>query len=71
MDGGPWQDVTLGPDGGVPYWRQWVWSWDAPPGDHVLQARVVDARGTPQSEQLVDSFPDGASGLHSVRVTVS
>ncbi len=71
VDGGPWQDVTLGPDGGVPYWRQWVWSWDAPPGDHVLQARVVDARGTPQSEQLVDSFPDGASGLHSVRVTVS
>ena len=70
VDGGPWQDATLGPDGGVQYWRQLLWTWDAAPGDHALQARVVDARGVPQGERAAMPFPDGAAGLHTVRVRV-
>jgi DMSO/TMAO reductase YedYZ molybdopterin-dependent catalytic subunit len=71
VDGGPWNDATLGPDAGVEYWRQWLWRWDATRGDHQLQARVLDATGRPQEEREVNSFPDGASGLHTVHVQVS
>ncbi|HSN11099.1 MAG TPA: molybdopterin-dependent oxidoreductase [Propionibacteriaceae bacterium] len=70
VDRGPWNDATLGPDAGVEYWRQWLWTWDATRGDHELQVRVVDANGTPQVEAVVDPFPNGASGLHTVKVQV-
>ena len=70
VDRGPWRDATLGPDGGVEYWRQWLWTWDATRGVHELQVRVVDANGTPQVEAVVDPFPNGASGLHTVKVQV-
>lgn len=71
VNGGPWQDAALGPEAGVDYWRQWLWQWDAPAGVHELQCRVVDAAGAAQSEQDVEPFPDGATGLHTVRVTVA
>jgi DMSO/TMAO reductase YedYZ molybdopterin-dependent catalytic subunit len=71
VDRGPWADVTLGPDAGVQYWRQWIWTWDATPGDHELQARVVDAAGKPQDEALANAFPDGSSGLHTIKVSVT
>lgn len=71
VDGGAWSDVALGPDGGVEYWRQWLWTWDATPGNHQLQVRVVDAAGKPQEEAVVGPIPNGASGLHTVTVTVT
>jgi DMSO/TMAO reductase YedYZ molybdopterin-dependent catalytic subunit len=71
VDGGAWADATLGPDGGIEYWRQWLWSWDAASGDHELQVRVVDAAGKVQDEAVADSFPNGSSGLHTIRVSVS
>lgn len=70
VDRGPWQDATLGPDAGVQYWRQWLWAWDAAPGTHELQVRVVDALGVPQSERPAAPFPKGASGLHTITVSV-
>jgi DMSO/TMAO reductase YedYZ molybdopterin-dependent catalytic subunit len=71
VDRGPWQDATLGPDAGVEFWRQWLFDWDAVPGEHVLQVRVVDGAGVPQSEDIVPPFPGGSSGLHQVSVVVS
>lgn len=70
VDGGAWSDVTLGPDGGIEFWRQWLWTWDATPGEHQLQVRVVDAAGRPQDQTDRPPFPDGASGLHTIKVTV-
>jgi len=70
VDDGPWQDVGLGPDAGLDSWRQWLWRWDAAPGEHVLRCRVVDAAGRPQSEERLPPFPSGVSGLHAIRVTV-
>ena len=70
VDDGPWQAATLGPDAGLVSWRQWLWSWPATPGEHVLRCRVVDAAGRPQSEARAAPFPSGASGLHAIRVTV-
>jgi DMSO/TMAO reductase YedYZ molybdopterin-dependent catalytic subunit len=70
VDRGTWADVTLGPDAGIEYWRQWLWNWDAVPGDHELQVRVVDAAGKAQDESVADVFPNGASGLHTIHVVV-
>jgi DMSO/TMAO reductase YedYZ molybdopterin-dependent catalytic subunit len=69
VDGGPWADATLGPDVGIEYWRQWIWTWDSASGEHELQVRVVDAAGKPQDEALANAFPNGSSGLHTIKVT--
>ena len=71
VDGGPWAEATLGPDAGIDYWRQWLWSWDAPAGEHTLQVRVIDSQGVEQTDRIASPFPDGASGYHSVKVTIS
>lgn len=70
IDGGPWQDARLGPSAGIDYWRQWTLTWTATPGTHEIASRVIDRAGTPQSEQVADPFPDGATGLHTITVVV-
>lgn len=71
VDGGEWMDAKLGPDAGIDYWRQWVFLWNAPAGEHELQVRVVDPSGLPQTETSTLPFPDGAAGIHTVRVTIT
>lgn len=71
VDDGPWQEATLGPDGGTVYWRQWSWVWDATSGQHDLTVRATNGRGEVQTDRRVDPFPGGASGYHSIVVNVS
>ncbi|MFL6090227.1 MAG: molybdopterin-dependent oxidoreductase [Aeromicrobium sp.] len=71
IDDQPWRDATLGPSGGSSYWRQWFVRWHAPKGDHTLRVRTVGANGDAQGAQLADPYPDGASGYHSVSVSVT
>jgi len=70
VDGGAWQRATLAADESIDTWRQWHWTWDAPSGNHVLQVRAIDASGTPQTEAEAPPAPDGATGLHTVEVSV-
>ncbi|HET7760853.1 MAG TPA: molybdopterin-dependent oxidoreductase [Phycicoccus sp.] len=70
VDDGGWQVATLGPDAGIDYWRQWYLPWDASPGPHTLTVRATDATGATQPEQRTEPFPSGATGWHSVDVTV-
>jgi DMSO/TMAO reductase YedYZ molybdopterin-dependent catalytic subunit len=70
VDDGPWQVATLGASGNADTWRQWVWRWEATQGDHTLQVRATDATGHVQTSQEAPPAPDGASGWHTVRVTV-
>jgi DMSO/TMAO reductase YedYZ molybdopterin-dependent catalytic subunit len=70
VDGGPWQQARLATDAGLDLWRQWVWEWDAAPGTHRLEVRATDATGAAQPERRVRPFPDGATGWHSIVVTV-
>jgi DMSO/TMAO reductase YedYZ molybdopterin-dependent catalytic subunit len=70
VDGGPWQRTTLAADGSIDTWRQWHWTWDAPRGNHILQVRAVDGGGNPQIEQEAPPAPNGATGLHTVEVSV-
>lgn len=71
IDGGPWTDATLGDDVGIDYWRQWYLPWEATTGRHTIVVRATDGTGETQTEERVDVFPDGASGWHSVDVTVA
>jgi DMSO/TMAO reductase YedYZ molybdopterin-dependent catalytic subunit len=70
-DGGPWQPAKLAAEHTIDTWRQWLWPWDATPGRHTLEVRATDATGVPQPEARVEPFPDGATGWHSVVVTVT
>jgi len=71
VDGGEWQEATLGGVPSVDTWRQWAWSWDATPGLHRLEVRSTDALGDTQPEIRRPPKPDGATGWHSVTVTVT
>ncbi|WP_410811938.1 molybdopterin-dependent oxidoreductase [Micromonospora sp. 067-2] len=70
VDGGPWQQAELAPTVSVDTWVQWSWRWDATPGEHKLQVRATDATGETQTERTQDVAPDGATGWHTVTVTV-
>ena len=71
VDQGPWNEARLAAVPGIDCWRQWVWEWDATPGQHVLEARATDKTGYTQTGFQAQPEPNGASGYPSVQVTVS
>jgi DMSO/TMAO reductase YedYZ molybdopterin-dependent catalytic subunit len=70
VDNGPWQEATLAGVPDIDCWRQWVWYWDATPGQHVIQARATDATGYTQTAVQVPPEPNAATGYPSVTITV-
>ena len=70
-DGGPWRPARLAAEHSADTWRQWVWPWEATPGRHTLEVRATDGTGATQPEDRAPPFPDGATGWHSVVVTVT
>jgi DMSO/TMAO reductase YedYZ molybdopterin-dependent catalytic subunit len=70
-DGGPWQPARLAEQDTIDSWRQWVYEWDARPGSHVLEVRATDRSGSTQTSRRVPPRPNGATGWHSVSVTVT
>ncbi|MGW7455606.1 molybdopterin-dependent oxidoreductase [Streptomyces sp. NPDC054787] len=73
IDEGPWQDADLAAQAGLDTWRQWSYRWNAGPGGHTITVRATDGTdgtGLVQTEQRARTIPDGASGWHSVFVTV-
>ena len=71
IDGGAWQDATLGPSAGNDYWRQWYLPWQADSGSHNLSCRVVDGKGNTQSSARMNPFPEGSSGIQQLIVKVA
>jgi hypothetical protein len=71
VDRGPWQQARLAAVPGIDTWRQWVWEWDATPGQHVIEARATDATGYTQTAAQAPPEPSGATGYPSVRVSVA
>jgi DMSO/TMAO reductase YedYZ molybdopterin-dependent catalytic subunit len=62
VDEGTWQRARLGAVPSIDSWVQWVYEWDAHPGDHVLTVRAFDGKGTIQPEEPADPAPNGAQG---------
>ncbi len=71
VDGGPWNAARLADAPSEDTWRQWVWEWPATPGSHTLEVRATDAHGVPQTETRADPYPAGATGWHSVTVSIA
>lgn len=70
VDDGPWQTAELLGVASVDTWRQWRLTWQATPGEHQLTVRATDRDGMVQTEQEAPPAPDGATGWHTVRVTI-
>ncbi|MGW1141681.1 molybdopterin-dependent oxidoreductase, partial [Streptomyces zhihengii] len=70
VDDGPWRRADLAAEHTADTWRQWSWPWKATPGSHTLTVRATDGTGATQTDRRTRTIPDGASGWHSVVVTV-
>jgi hypothetical protein len=70
VDDGPWRPARLSGALSGDAWAQWLVDWDATPGDRRLQVRAVDGTGEVQTAEDAPPAPSGATGHHTVRVTV-
>jgi hypothetical protein len=70
VDDGPWEKAQLGEVPDDDTWRQWMYPWPATSGRHTLTVRATDGAGDVQTDERVAPIPDGASGWHSIVVTV-
>jgi sulfite oxidase len=70
VDDGPWAQARLAVEPSIDTWRQWVYEWPATTGKHRLQVRATDGTGQVQTEVKAPPPPDGASGWHTIEVTV-
>jgi DMSO/TMAO reductase YedYZ molybdopterin-dependent catalytic subunit len=68
---GAWQPARLAAQDTIDTWRQWVFVWDATPGDHTLAVRATDDTGATQTATPADPAPNGATGDHTIWVTVA
>ncbi|HEX6869506.1 MAG TPA: molybdopterin-dependent oxidoreductase [Micromonosporaceae bacterium] len=71
VDDGPWHEATLAAVVSIDTWRLWSWTWTATPGRHRLSVRATDNAGEVQTEEQAPPAPDGATGWHTITVTVS
>ncbi|MFC4147054.1 molybdopterin-dependent oxidoreductase [Micromonospora mangrovi] len=70
VDDGPWRRARLLPTASTDTWVQWRYDWPATPGGHSLRVRATDGTGATQPEARRPPFPAGATGWHTVTVTV-
>lgn len=71
IDDGPWRRAELAAEETVDTWRQWVYRWNATPGPHMIAVRATDKTGYTQTASRRPPIPDGATGLHSIGLTVA
>ena len=70
VDNGPWASATLAPAVSADTWVQWSYPWAATAGEHTIRVRATDKEGQTQTSTPAPPAPDGATGWHSVQVTV-
>lgn len=70
VDSGPWTEATLAASASTDTWVQWSYRWEATQGDHTIRVRATDADGQTQPSQETPVAPNGATGWHSVQVTI-
>lgn len=71
IDDGTWRPAALAALDSNDTWRQWSLAWDAVPGRHRIDVRATDENGMIQTDVRSEPFPDGATGWHSVVMTVA
>ncbi len=68
---GTWYPATMAAQDNIDTWRQWYYTWDAIPGQHVLQVRATDKTGYTQTSVVRPTEPNGATGYHTIHVNVT
>jgi DMSO/TMAO reductase YedYZ molybdopterin-dependent catalytic subunit len=68
---GTWHQATLAAQDTIDTWRQWYYPWQATAGNHVLQVRATDKTGHTQTATVHRTEPNGATGYHTVHITVA
>ncbi|MEP6808445.1 MAG: molybdopterin-dependent oxidoreductase, partial [Chloroflexota bacterium] len=71
VDDAPWAAAELSTPISDATWVQWLFRWDAPPGNHVLSVRATDGAGVVQTADVTRPAPDGARGHHTINVSVN
>ena len=71
IDGGAWQQAQLARAISKTTWVQWMVTWQASAGQHVIEVQAIDGTGTPQTSDSTPPAPDGARGHMRIAVTVS
>ncbi len=67
---GQWHEAQLAEVTGVDTWRQWLYRWTATPGTYQVAVRATNADGELQTDKSAPPAPDGATGWHTVTITV-
>jgi DMSO/TMAO reductase YedYZ molybdopterin-dependent catalytic subunit len=71
VDDGPWVPTILRtPPLGSLTWIQWRYDWRPTSGTHTFRVRATDGTGALQIPDVRDTYPDGATGYHSVTMTI-
>jgi DMSO/TMAO reductase YedYZ molybdopterin-dependent catalytic subunit len=68
---GTWYDAKLAAQDNIDTWRQWYYVWDATPGQHTIQVRATDKTGHTQTAVRHSTEPNGATGYHTIQVSVA
>jgi DMSO/TMAO reductase YedYZ molybdopterin-dependent catalytic subunit len=66
-----WEPATLADPLSPAAWRFWRYEWTVPsPGRYSIMVRATDGTGRLQSSHEQEPFPDGATGIQEISVTV-
>jgi DMSO/TMAO reductase YedYZ molybdopterin-dependent catalytic subunit len=71
IDDGDWVTAKLSNPISKSAWVQWLYDWDATPGNHSIEVRATDGTGDVQTDQVTPPAPDGARGHDRITVMVS
>lgn len=67
MNGGPWNEASLGPRLSSQSWVQWS-AVLISPKETLVEVRAIDGLGRAQMRRQRDSYPNGATGWPSIRI---
>jgi DMSO/TMAO reductase YedYZ molybdopterin-dependent catalytic subunit len=70
-NGETWTDAELATQLDIDAWRQWIYDWDARPGEYTIKVRATNGDGGIQTDREAAPIPSGATGYHTIRVTVA
>jgi DMSO/TMAO reductase YedYZ molybdopterin-dependent catalytic subunit len=70
-DGGnTWNEAALRRPMAKYTWTLWTYPWLPKEGTYTLKVRATDGTGQVQPADIQDTFPDGATGYHTIQVRV-
>jgi DMSO/TMAO reductase YedYZ molybdopterin-dependent catalytic subunit len=71
VDESGWEPADLSDPISDTTWVQFVYRWQATPGEHTLRVRATDGEGVVQTDERTRPDPDGARGHHTITVRIA